>query len=439
MADIVIDPVTRIRGNASVKIVLDENGSPQQALFRAFGYRGFEQIAREAHVENLIPIVSRICGGDSISHQIAAATAVEDALGLQPPQEAVRLRELAMWGQLFERHAVSLTVHSLPDLLFPSSDPSLRNIISLNRVDEEVVKRVMALKSLGTYVVREVGGRAVHAVNFLPGGAVFAVADEARAEIEKRLNDAGPLLIETGRLIKLLLRRNEEAVNTLGAAPTSYLSLKSGDGMAVTGKSLTVVNMEGESVGTVSAAEASGRLEESNLPHSHIRSVRLAEVGEATVGPLARLNVNRRYGTEHADEELEEVKSQWGFPLNKSMIGHAARILEMIHAWERMIEILGQPSERSVRVELPHSAGKGVGVVEAPEGTLLYSLVIDEAGLVKELTITTPLQFNINALERTLTESAQAVLGRGEPEERATVLLETAIRSYAPCIPCGVH
>jgi coenzyme F420-reducing hydrogenase alpha subunit len=439
MADIIIDPVTRIRGNASVRIVVDEGGNPQQAFFRAFGYRGFEQIAREAHVENLIPIVSRICGGDSISHQVAAVTAVEDALGLEPPQEALRIRELAMWGQLFERHAVSLTVHSLPDLLFPSSDPGLRNIISINRVDEEVVKRVMALKSLGTYVAREVGGKAVHGVNFMPGGVVFDISDETRAELIERLNEAKPLLIETGRLIKLLLRRNEEAVNTLGTAPTSYLSLKSDEGMTITGKSLTVVNAEGESPGVLSAREATGRLEESNLPHSHIRSARLSESGEVRVGPLARLNVNRRYGTELADEELEEVKSQWGFPLHQSMIGHAARILEMINAWEKMIEILGRTGGDLLRVELPSSAGKGVGVVEAPEGTLFYSLVIDEGGLVKELSFTTPLQFNINALERTLQESAQSVLGRGEPEERAIVLLETAIRAYAPCIPCGVH
>jgi len=120
------------------------------------------------------------------------------------------------------------------------------------------------------------------------------------------------------------------------------------------------------------------------------------------------------------------------------MIGHAARILEMIHAWERMIELLGQPPGERLRQTVSPSAGSGVGVVEAPEGTLFYRLVLDEDGLVKRLTITAPLQFNLRSLERAVKESANYALG-GVETGRATVLLETAIRAFAPCIPCGVH
>jgi F420-non-reducing hydrogenase large subunit len=439
MAETVIDPVTRINGSAVVRVSLDEGGNPRDVRFQAFGYRGFEQIARGAHVDNLLPIVSRICGGDSLFHQIAAAAAVEKALNASLPEEARRLRELAMWGQLFERHAVSLTVHSLPDLLFPSSDPGLRNIISINRVDEEVVKRVMALKSLGTLVLREVGGRAVHPVNFVPGGAVYNIAEERRRALMEKLEEARPELVETGHLVKLLLRRNEEAVNTLGTAGTSYLSLKGEEGVVLLGSTLVAVDAGGEALGTFDPEEAAGRVTESNSPHSHVRNAELSEVGEVRVGPLARLNINRCYGTPLADEELEEVKSQWGFPLHQSMISHAARILEMIHAWERMTEILSQPAGENMRQELSLTAGRGVGVVEAPEGLLIYALVLDEEGLVRELNVTAPLQFNLRALERSLEESARNVLVGTEAGERATNLLEMVIRAYAPCIPCGVH
>ncbi len=438
MADILIDPVTRIYGKASVRVVLDDSGNPQDVLFQAFGYRGFDQIARGAHVEDLCPIVSRICGGDSLFHQIAAATAVEKALSVEVPQEALRLRELAMWGQLFERHAVSLTVHSIPDLLFPTSDPGLRNIISINRVDEDIVKRLMVLKSLGTLVLRETGLRAVHPANFLPGGAVRDIPGETRQGLIEKLKEAGPLLIETGRLIKLLLRRNEEVVNALGNDPTPCLSLKGENGMIIMGSSLNIIDATGDIIGSLSPEEAAERVEESNSRHSHIRVAGLAGVGEVRVGPLARLNINGRYGTAQADEELEEVKTHWGFPLHRSMIGHAARILEMIHAWERMIELLGQPPGERLRQTVSPSAGSGVGVVEAPEGTLFYRLVLDEDGLVKRLTITAPLQFNLRSLERAVHESTSYALG-GVETERATVLLETAIRAFAPCIPCGVH
>jgi coenzyme F420-reducing hydrogenase alpha subunit len=439
MAEILIDPVTRINGNASVRVITDEAGNPQDARFQAFGYRGFDQITRGSHIDNLCPIVSRICGGDSLFHQLAAAAAIERALAVEVPQEALRLRELALWGQLFERHAVSLTVHSVPDLIFPSSDPGLRNIISIHRVDEEIVKRLMVLKSLGTSVLRETGGRAVHPVNFLPGGAVQDITADKRQALIGRLNEARPLLIETGRLIKLLLRRNEEAVNTLGTDMSPCLSLKGESGLAITGSSLVVISAGGDVKGTFSPDEAAERLEESNSRHSHIRSSEISGVGEVRVGPLARLNVNGRYGTPLADEELEEVKAHWGFPLHRNMIGHVARILEMIHAWERMVELLGLPAGERMQQRLSPSGGSGVGVVEAPEGTLLYKLLLDDDGLVKQLSITAPLQFNLKALERAVHESARAVLGSVETPERAATLLETAIRAFAPCVPCGVH
>ncbi|MDD3719484.1 MAG: nickel-dependent hydrogenase large subunit [Actinomycetota bacterium] len=439
MPEILIDPLTRIMGNASVKIVLDEAENPRDARFQAFGYRGFDQIARGSHIDGLCPIVSRICGCDSLFHQLAAATAVENALGVEVPPEALRLRELALWGQLFERHAVSLTVHSLPDLLFPSSDPGLRNIISIHRVDEETVKRLMELKSLGTSVLKEAGGRAVHPVNFLPGGAVRDISADTRRALIDRLNEARPFLIETGRLVKLLLRRNEEAVNALGTDEAPSLSLRGEGGMAITGTALAVVDAGGEAKEAFGLEEAAERLREDNSPHSHIRSVELSGVGEVRVGPLARLNVNGGYGTALADEELEEVKAHWGFPLHRNMIGHAARILEMIHAWERMVELLALPGGEMMRRTLNPSGGSGEGAVEGPEGTLLYGLVLDEDGLVKRLSITTPLQFNLKSLERAVLESARTVLGSADTGERALVLLETAIRAFAPCIPCGVH
>ena len=440
MADIVIDPVTRVNGNARVKVMLDEAGNPQDAQFITFGYRGFDQIAAGAHIDNLLPIVSRICGGDSLFHQIAAAVAIERALGVEPPQEADRLRELAMWGQLFERHAVSLTVHSLPDLLFPSSDPGLRNIISIHRVDEEVVKRLMALKSLGASVLKEAGGRSVHAVNFIPGGAVRDIPQGRRRSLMDKLDEAKPLLIETGRLIKLLLRRNEDAVKAFGGEETSCLSLAGQNGMAISGASIVAIDAAGERLASLSPEDAATRTEENNLDHAHIRSAELSGVGEVRVGPLARLNVNGLYGTSLADEELEEVKAQWGFPLHRSMISHVARILEMIHAWEKMLELLGHTEGEAMRKELSPAAARGAGVVEAPEGTLIYDVSLEEDGLVKKLSITAPLQFNLRIMERSLLESARAVMGGGsEIDERATAFLETAVRAYAPCIPCGLH
>jgi F420-non-reducing hydrogenase large subunit len=121
------------------------------------------------------------------------------------------------------------------------------------------------------------------------------------------------------------------------------------------------------------------------------------------------------------------------------MVSHAARIIEMIHAWEKMIEILGKPPVEVTRRELPLTAGAGVAVVEGPEGIFIYRLVLADDGLVEELNITSPLQLNLGAMEGSLAEIARNLLGGAEPGERTRNRLEMAVRAYAPCIPCGVH
>ncbi|MFW6113878.1 MAG: hypothetical protein ACOC78_03035, partial [Actinomycetota bacterium] len=326
-----------------------------------------------------------------------------------------------------------------PDLLFPSSDQGVRNIISIHRVDEEVAKRVLALKSLGTSVLNEVAGGAVHPVNFVPGGVVRDIREETRSSLVERLEQAKPLLAETAHLMKMLLRRNEEAVNNLGTAPMSHLSIKGDGEMILTGDRLEVVGVEGESRGGFSPLEAVESLEDIGEPHSHIKSVRLSELGSVRVGALARINVNRLFGTTVADGELEEIKSLWGFPLQQTMVGHAVRMMEMMHAWDKMMEILQEVPGEKTYEGMSLSSGRGVGVVEGPEGILLYDLVIDDEGRVERLAVTAPLQFNLPGLESSLEEGARYVLAGGERGERVRNRLEMAVRAYAPCTLCGVR
>jgi coenzyme F420-reducing hydrogenase alpha subunit len=437
--EILIDPVTRIYGNAAVRIEASGDGEPGEARFQAYGYRGLDQAVRGAHLDNLMPIVSRICGADSLFHQIGAATAAEKALDMDLPEAALRLRELALWAQLFERHAVSLTVHSLPDLLFPSSGQNLRSIIGIHKVDEEVVQRVMALKSLGTAILREAGGRAVHPVNFIIGGAIHDIGDERRSELLQRLEEAKPLLVETCHLMKLLLRRNEEVAKGLGTEASSYLALEAETPVALTGTRGKIVGVEGKDEGKVETQDMPARFVENNSSYSHIRHVEIQGITRFRVGPLARLNINGKYGSETADEELEDVKEQWGFPVHQSMLAHMARMLEMMHAWERMKALLSQPAGEVTRTPISYRAGEGVGAMDAPEGLLVYRLEVDGEGLIREMNFIAPLQFNLKALEGSLNETAAAFAGPNDAVERAVGYLEMAVRAYAPCPMCGLH
>ncbi len=437
MTELVIDPITRIFGNASLRVDMEESGRAR-VRFQAYGYRGLERIVRGAHLENLLPVVSRICGVDSLFHQVAASLAVEKALGLEVSSNLRDLRNLALWAQFFERHAISLFVHGLPDLLFPASDPGLRNLVSIYRVDEEVVRRLLGLKSLGTTVLREVAGAAVHPMNFRPAGAARDVSQEVRRGLLERLNGARPLLAETARLVKLILRRNEELVNQAGDAPTAYLALKGQSGMEIEGASPALLGPEAPHPALLSMEELPGKLREENSPSSHVRYAGLEGVDRLKVGPLARLNVNGRYGSPWADEELEELKAQWGFPVHRCLLGHALRMLEMIHAWERMMALLQGPPLEDIHAEVRPAAGRAAAMLEAPEGSLVYILEVSEEGLVERLSVFSPLQFNLRSLEKSLSE-VSAALGGTEREGKAEDLLQMVIRAYAPCIPCGVH
>ncbi|MBC7246614.1 MAG: nickel-dependent hydrogenase large subunit [Actinobacteria bacterium] len=436
MAELVVDPVTRINGTATLRIVSEE-AAPPEARFSAFGYRGFERIVSGAHLENLLPLVSRICGCDSVFHQVGAAMAVEKALGVETPPRLRALRELAMHGQLFERHAVSLSVHGLPDLLFPSSDPSLRNIVSIYRVDEEVVRRLLGIKSLGTTVLREVGGSAVHPVNFRPGGAARDITEEGRERLRSQLEEARPLLVETARLIKLLLRRSEELASRMGNVPVPSLALRGAGGMTLLGGNAVIASPEGAESTVLSHGELANKLLEENSPHSHVRPASLEGHGELRVGPLARINVNGSYGTPLADEELAEVRAQWGFPVHACLVGHALRVLEMIHAWERMRELLEEPPQGEISVAVSPAPGRGAAVLEAPEGMMVYEVEVTGEGLVKDVRLITPLQFNLRVLESSLAKVAGEMGLEGEP--RTTDVLQMVVRAYAPCVPCGLH
>lgn len=437
MPEVLIDPITRIFGNASLRLEAEESGRVR-VCFRAYGYRGMEEIARGAHLENLLPVVSRICGVDSLFHQVAASLAVEKALGLEASPDLRDLRALALWAQLFERHAISLAVHSLPDLLFPASDPGLRNLVSIYRVAEDVVRRLLGLKSLGTTVLREVGGAAVHPMNFRPAGAARDISQEVRRGLVGKLDEARPLLAEMARQVKLSLRRNEDLVNQTGDTPTTCLSLKGRSGIDVEEGSPALLSPEAAGPISLSVEELQEKLQEENSPCSHVRYAGLEGVGEVTVGPLARINVNGRYGSPWADEELEELKAHWGFPVHKCLLGHALRVLEMIHAWERMVALLEGPPLEDIKAVVRPAAGEAVAMLEAPEGSLVYVIGISGEGLVEKLSIFSPLQFNLRSLERSLLE-IHAVLGGSEEEGKVEDLLQMVVRAYAPCIPCGVR
>ncbi len=441
MDPIRIDPVTRIAGDASIEIAFDEANKLDAVRFRASGFRGFERLVQGARLENLVPLVSRICGTCSVSHQVAAARAAENALKVKTTDTADRLRELVMLGHLLASHSLSLTMHSLPDLLFPTSDVAIRNIISIYRVEEDIVRKVFSLRAMGVKVLETVGGDHVHPVSIVPGGMLKPLSEEKRLELLEYLTRSGSLLEEMSRLIKMLLKRNTELVQTLGETETNHLSLWKEEGLALAGGKLRLVDPSGGVVEEIEEAGTFERLAEGALPYTQVKTVSIGEGAPFRVGPLSRLSVATGLGTAQAEAELEELKAQWGGKLQKVLLGHAARMIEMTYAWERMVALLGDTSISGTDVKTPVKAaqGTGVGVVESPEGTLAYYLELGETGRVERLNILSPLQCNILAMQESLKSGAQQMAEVLETQEVMRNRLEMVVRAYSPCVPCGIH
>lgn len=441
MEPIRIDPVTRIAGDAVIEIVFGETNAIDAVRFRASGFRGFERLVQGARLENLVPLVSRICGTCSVSHQVAAAHAAENALGLKLTDAAAKLRELVMLGHLLASHSLSLTMHSLPDLLFPTSDVVVRNILSIYRVEEDIVRKVFSLRAMGVKVLETVGGNPVHPVNIIPGGMLRPLPEEKRLELLEYLTRSGSLLEEMSRLIKMLLKRNNELVQTLGDIETNHLSLWKEGGLALVGGTLHLVGPSGGLLEEMSEAEAFERLTEGSLPHTQVKTARCGEETSFRVGPLSRLSSAAGLGTAQAQAEMEELKAQWGGKLQKVLLNHAARMIEMTYAWERMVSLLGDASISSEDVRVPFKAaqGTGTGVVESPEGTLAYYLELGESGRVERVNILSPLQCNLFALQESLERSARQMAEVLETQEVMRNRLEMVVRAYSPCVPCGIH
>jgi F420-non-reducing hydrogenase large subunit len=436
-----IDPVTRIAGDAAIDILFDETNELEAVHLRASGFRGFERLVQGARLENVVPLVSRICGTCSVSHQVAAARAIENALAVKTTETAAKLRELLMLGHLLGSHALSLTMHSLPDLLFPMSDLAVRNMLSIYRVEEDIVRKVFSLRALGVKVVETVGGNPIHPVNILPGGMLKPLVEGKRLELLEHLTRSEPLLEEMSRLIKMLLKRNSELVQTLGDIETSHLSLWKEEGLSLMGGTLRLISPSGEVAAEFPEAAVFERLVEGSLPYTQVKTAHFGEEMVFRVGPLSRLSVATSLGTPLAESELEEIKAQWGGRLQKILLNHAARMIEMTYAWERMVALLGDASlsGKEVKVPVKTAVGTGVGVVESPEGMLAYYVEIGESGRLDRLNILSPLQCNMLSLQESLKRSARQMAEVLETQEVMRNRLEMVVRSYAPCVSCGIH
>ena len=442
--EILIEPVTRIEGHAKITVLLDEEGNVSDARFHVTELRGFEKFCEGRTLWEMPSLTARICGICPISHILASAKACDAILAVTIPEAAELLRRLMNLGQMVQSHALSFFYLSAPDLILGwDADPKGRNVLGLAGKEPELVRSGIRLRAFGQGVIERLGGKRIHPAWAVPGGVNRPLSAEDRAWILENLPEAKRTIITTLDLFKTAF--DAEARSSLGDIPTMYMGLvsESGEWEHYSGY-LRIVGPTGEIVlDRYDPARYSEVIAEASEEWTYLKFPFYKPLGYPDgiyrVGPLGRVNACDRFGTPLADAELEEFRR--GGRSGRTIDYHYARLIEILAAIERMERLL--KDERILSTEIRAEAGinerEGIGVHEAPRGTLFHRYVVDRNGLIEKAEFIVSTGHNNLAMNATVREIARAYIRGGEVKEGILNRIEGGIRAYDPCLSCSVH
>jgi NAD-reducing hydrogenase large subunit len=445
---IMIDPVSRIEGHAKISIYMDDAGHVTDARFHVTEFRGFERFCEGRPLWEMPGITSRICGICPVSHLLASAKAGDQILSVTIPPAAETLRRLINLAQIIQSHALSFFHLSAPDLLLGmDSDPATRNLFGLITAEPELARGGIRLRQFGQEIIELLGGQKIHTAWAVPGGVRSPLTADGRAHIRARIPEVrATALTALGRFKRLLAQYDEEC-RVFGSFPTLFMGLVGADGgWEHYGGHIRFM----DSAGTIIAdqldparyAEFIGEAVEpwSYLKFPYYRPLGYPD-GVYRVGPLARLNICTQIGTPLADQELREFRDRGGATVNASFFYHYARLIEILAAieWiERLIADPGLDGER-LRASAGINAHEGVGVSEAPRGTLFHHYHVDEHGLLTRVNLLIATGQNNLAMNRTVAQIARHYISGPQIPEGMLNRVEAGIRAFDPCLSCSTH
>lgn len=445
---IVIDPVTRIEGHAKITLHLDEGGAVSDARFHVTEFRGFEKFCEGRSFREMPSITARICGICPVSHLLASAKTGDALLAVEIPETARLLRRVMNLGQIIQSHALSFFHLSSPDfLLGHDSDPAKRNIMGVIEKEPEVARRGIRLRKFGQDVIDILGGRKIHPTWAIPGGVNAPLSAEGREKILAGIPEALETATWTLDLFKRRLEGHREEIRVFGSFPSLFLGL--------VGKEGTLEHYDG----TIRIVDSQGRIVADGLDPSRYHEY----VGEAVepwsylkfpfykplgypggiyrVGPLARLNIASSCGTPRADAELAEFRQLERGAVLSSFHYHYARLIEILYGIEKIQQILDRPDITSadVRAIARRNRFEGVGVSEAPRGTLFHRYKVKDGGLVTWVDMIIATGQNNLAMNKTILQIAKHFVDGKKLREGMLNRVEAGIRAYDPCLSCSTH
>ncbi len=445
---ILINPVTRIEGHAKITIHLDAHGEVEDARFHVVEFRGFEKFCEGRYFAEMCQITPRTCGICPVSHLLASAKACDAILGVEIPRTAKMLRELMHMGQIIQSHALSFFHLSAPDLLLGfDSDPATRNVMGLIAAQPDIARKGIRLRKFGQELIKATGGRKIHADFPVPGGVNKALTGAERDAMLAWLPEAYE---HTRFALDLLLSYHEQhlhEVESFASFDSNYAGLVQPDGaLELYDGKLRFCDPHGGIIhDQVDPSRYLDYIREASEAWSFMKFPFITRLGYPQgmyrVGPLARVNLCTKIATPKADAELRLWRAN-GHPVRtSSFFYHWARLIEVLYGIERAEQLLRDPQITSTEIMVggnPQNE-EGIGVIEAPRGTLIHHYWVDKSGRIEKVNLIVATGHNNLAMNRAVRAVAKKYVKSQRLQEGMLNRVEAAIRCYDPCLSCATH
>jgi len=460
MKTITIDPITRLEGHGKIDIFLNDEGNVERAMFRVPEFRGFEKFCEGRPAEEMPRITPRICGVCPTAHHTASAKTLDDLFKVEPPPAAKKLRELFYSIFTLEDHTLHFYYLGGPDFVVgPDAPAGKRNILGvIEKVGLEVAGQVIKLRRECRELMTMMGGKVIHPVWCVPGGVSKSVTEEERKKIAEYAKNAVAFAQFSLSVFENVVLKNKTYVDiVLGDAyfhKTYYMGLVDENNKVnfYDGK-LRIVDPEGKEVAKFCASEYLNYISEHVESWSYIKFPFLKNIGWKgfvdgkdsgifRVAPLARLNASDGMATPLAQKEYERMyKTLGGKPAHFTLAFHWARLIEMLYAAERMQELANDSEITSKKIRnIPTETPKeGVGVVEAPRGTLFHHYKTDSNGILTDVNLIVATLCNSAAICMSVDKAAKSFIKNGVISDGLLNMVEIAFRAYDPCLACATH
>ncbi len=460
MKKITIDPITRLEGHGKIEVFLDDKGNCDRAVLQVPELRGFETFAEGRCAEEMPRITTMICGVCPTAHHMAATKALDDLFKVDPPPAAKKIRELMYNAFTAEDHILHFVFLGGPDFVVgPTAPKAERNVLGvIGKVGLEVGGKVIEMRKRLRQVLRIIGGKPVMPTAGLPGGVSKGITEDER----KQIIEAGEYGVEFCKVALQLfddvVLKNKDYVDIIVGDiykhRTYYMGLVDKDNKVnFYDGMIRVVDPNGKEFAKFKPQDYLNHVSEHVEPWSYVKFPYLKKVGWKgfvdgedsgiyRVAPLARLNVSDGMATPLAQAEYEKMYDVLGGkPVHNTLAFHWARLVEAMQAAETVVKLAQDPEITSPDiVTLPTQTPKeGVGVVEAPRGTLFHHYQSDDRGMLTKVNLIVATGNNAAPMNMSINKAAQSLIKNGEVNDGLLNMIEMAFRAYDPCHACATH